>query len=83
MTTRLQDQPWLTSAATRAVFAALEAAGGPDCARFVGGSVRNALLGQAVADIDIATTLEPEAAFAAIRRCPGTSPMRSPPCAAT
>lgn len=68
MTTRLQDQPWLTSAATQAVFAALEAAGGPDCARFVGGSVRNALLGQAVADIDIATTLEPEAAFAAIRK---------------
>ncbi|WP_339914998.1 CCA tRNA nucleotidyltransferase [uncultured Brevundimonas sp.] len=68
MTARLQDQPWLTSAATRAVFAALEAAGGPDCARFVGGSVRNALLGQAVADIDIATTLEPEAAFAAIRK---------------
>ena len=67
MTTRLEDQPWLTSAATRAVFAALEAAGGPDCARFVGGSVRNALLGQAVDDIDIATTLEPEAAFAAIR----------------
>ncbi|WP_417232793.1 CCA tRNA nucleotidyltransferase [Brevundimonas sp.] len=67
MSVRLQDQPWLTSAATRAVFAALETAGGPDCARFVGGSVRNALLGQAVADFDIATTLEPEAAFAAIQ----------------
>lgn len=68
MTARLNDTPWLTSAATRAVFAALEAAGGPDCARFVGGSVRNALLGQAVDDIDIATTLEPQAAFAAIRK---------------
>lgn len=68
MTARLGDQEWLTSAATRAVFDALEAAGGPDCARFVGGSVRNALLGQAVDDIDIATTLEPEAAFAAIRK---------------
>jgi poly(A) polymerase len=68
MTVRLDNPPWLTSAATRAVFAALEAAGGPDCARFVGGSVRNALLGQAVDDIDIATTLEPEAAFAAIRK---------------
>jgi poly(A) polymerase len=64
---RLDDQDWLTSAATRAVFAALEAAGGPDCARFVGGSVRNALRGQSVDDIDIATTLQPEAAFAAIR----------------
>ena len=68
MTARLGDQDWLTSAATRAVFAALEAAGGSDCARFVGGSVRNALLGQGVDDIDIATTLEPEAAFAAIRK---------------
>lgn len=68
MTARLGDQEWLTSAATRAVFAALEAAGGPDCARFVGGSVRNALLGQAVDDIDIATQLEPEVAFAAIRK---------------
>lgn len=68
MTARLGDQDWLTSAATQAVFAALEAAGGPDCARFVGGSVRNALLGQAVDDIDIATTLEPEAAFTAIRK---------------
>ena len=67
MTARLGEQDWLTSAATRAVVAALEAAGGPDCARFVGGAVRNALLGQAVDDIDIATTLEPEAAFAAIK----------------
>ena len=67
MTVRLDDPPWMTSAATRAVFAALEAAGGPDCARFVGGSVRNALLGQAVDDIDIATILEPQAAFDAIR----------------
>jgi poly(A) polymerase len=32
----------------------------PDCARFVGGCVRNALLGEPVADIDIATQLVPE-----------------------
>ena len=32
----------------------------PDCARFVGGCVRNALLGEPVADVDIATQLVPE-----------------------
>lgn len=67
MTHRLSDQPWLTAAATRAVMAALEASGGPGCARFVGGCVRNALIGRPVADIDIATTLRPEEAERAIR----------------
>lgn len=64
---RLKDQPWLTAPATRAVMAALEAAGGPDCARFVGGCVRNALIGAPVADVDIATTLKPEETDRAIR----------------
>jgi poly(A) polymerase len=63
----LIDQPWLTAASTRAVMAALEAAGGPGCARFVGGCVRNALIGQPVADIDIATTLKPEETDRAVR----------------
>jgi poly(A) polymerase len=49
------------------VIAALEAAGGPGCARFVGGCVRNALIGRAVADIDIATTLQPDATERAVR----------------
>ena len=48
----MAGQPWLESPATRAVMAALEAAGGPGCARFVGGCVRNSLLGQPVDDID-------------------------------
>ncbi len=61
------DQPWLTAPATRAVIAALEAAGGPGCARFVGGCIRNALIGAPVADIDIATTLRPEQTEAAVR----------------
>lgn len=61
------DQPWLTASATQAVMQALEAAGGPDCARFVGGSVRNAVLGQPVDDIDIATTLTPDAVVAALK----------------
>ena len=64
---RLEDQPWLTAPATRAVMAALEAAGGADCARFVGGCVRNALIGVPVADVDIATTLKPEETERAIR----------------
>ncbi len=43
----------------RAVFAAL----GEDNARIVGGAVRNAILGEPVADIDFATTLVPEEAM--------------------
>jgi poly(A) polymerase len=67
MSVRLTDQPWLTASSTRAVMAALEAAGGPGCARFVGGCVRNALIGAPVDDIDIATTLKPEETDKAIR----------------
>ena len=63
----LTDQPWLEAAATRRVMAALEAAGGPDCARFVGGCVRNALIGEPVDDVDIATTLTPEQTDRAVR----------------
>lgn len=67
MIVRLTDQPWLTASSTRAVMAALEAAGGPGCARFVGGCVRNALIGAPVDDIDIATTLAPEETDKAVR----------------
>ncbi|HEY7799673.1 MAG TPA: CCA tRNA nucleotidyltransferase [Hyphomonadaceae bacterium] len=56
---RLALQPWMTSAAARRVMNALEAAR-PGSARFVGGCVRNALLGEPVADIDIATQLTPD-----------------------
>lgn len=65
--TGLTDQAWLTDPATRAVMTALEAAGGPGCARFVGGCVRNALMGRPIDDIDIATTLKPEQTEKAIR----------------
>jgi len=58
---------WLTASRTAAVFDALEAAGGPGCARFVGGCVRNAILGRAVDDLDIATPLTPEAVIAALK----------------
>lgn len=66
MTPDLSQSDWLTADQTRAVMAALEAEGGPDCARFVGGCVRNALLGQPVDDIDIATQLTPEQTLAAL-----------------
>ncbi|MDO8297148.1 MAG: CCA tRNA nucleotidyltransferase [Caulobacter sp.] len=46
--------------ATRAVMEALEARGYAGCARFVGGCVRNTLLGQPIDDVDIATTLTPD-----------------------
>jgi poly(A) polymerase len=62
----LDRQPWLAHPATLAVMSALEAAGGPDCARFVGGCVRDAVVGRPVNDIDIATRLAPEAVVAAL-----------------
>jgi poly(A) polymerase len=49
---------WLNRPQTRAVFAALGATGAE--ARAVGGAVRNALMGIAVKDVDIATTAQPE-----------------------
>ena len=60
MTETLGQRPWMTTPATVGVLDALEAAGGSDCARFVGGCVRNALLGRPIDDIDIATTLTPD-----------------------
>ena len=60
MTATLGQPPWMNAPATAAVLDALEAAGGADCARFVGGCVRNALLGRPVDDIDIATVLTPD-----------------------
>ena len=56
----------MTAPATRAVIEALEARGGGGCARFVGGCVRNAVLGRDIDDIDIATTLTPDEATAAL-----------------
>lgn len=52
---RIPPQPWMRDEPTRAVLAAL------GTARFVGGVVRDALLGRAVSDIDIATPHAPEA----------------------
>ena len=68
MSRTLPPQAWLTAAPTVGVMAALVAEGGADCARFVGGCVRNALLRKPVKDIDIATTLKPDRVLAALRR---------------
>jgi len=57
----------MTAPETAAVFDALEAEGGADCARVVGGCVRNALIGQPISDIDIATTLPPERVIEALK----------------
>nr|WP_303683380.1 CCA tRNA nucleotidyltransferase [Brevundimonas naejangsanensis] len=67
MSRLLEGQDWLTASATRAVIAALAAAGGADCARFVGGCVRNAVLGAPIDDVDIATVLTPETVLRALK----------------
>jgi len=50
------EADWLRAPASRAVLDAL----GPSNARFVGGAVRDSLLGRPVTDIDLATPLLPE-----------------------
>jgi len=55
--------PFVTAPETRAVMEMLAGTGTPGW--FVGGCVRNALLGVAVADVDIATAARPEAVIAA------------------
>ncbi len=66
MSDSLPIQPWMTAPSTRAVIHALETAGGAGSARFVGGCVRDAVIGRPVDDIDIATTLTPDQATAAL-----------------
>ncbi|MBA8880574.1 CCA tRNA nucleotidyltransferase [Phyllobacterium myrsinacearum] len=61
MSTRISiadKAPWLQDAALQKLLAALSANG--EGARIVGGAVRNTLLGQAVSDLDIATTCVPD-----------------------
>lgn len=54
----LADAPWLQAPALRRVLQAIAGAGGE--ARVAGGAVRNALLGEAVTEVDLAATLSPE-----------------------
>ncbi len=59
MTSRFAEvPPWMRGAAVKAVLAALTATG--EEARFVGGAVRNTLMGKPVKDVDIATPLTPD-----------------------
>jgi poly(A) polymerase len=60
----LKDRSWLDAKATRTLIAALDA-GGVDF-RFVGGAVRDGLLGRKIADIDVATPARPEAVIRAV-----------------
>ncbi|WP_420559357.1 CCA tRNA nucleotidyltransferase [Tepidicaulis sp.] len=55
---------WIRDAATVKIMQAL----GEGEARFVGGCVRNALLGEPVVDIDIATALKPEEVIARLEK---------------
>ncbi len=55
---RVEPFPWMTAPTTRAVVDALTAEGAE--VRFVGGCVRDSLLGRPVRDIDIATPDPPE-----------------------
>lgn len=58
----LSTQPWLRDVGTQEVCAALTATGAQ--ALFVGGCVRNALLGVAVSDLDVATDATPDQVLA-------------------
>lgn len=63
---RLDPQPWMTAPETMAVIAALTAEGAQ--VRFVGGCVRDAVIGRPVQDIDIATHDPPERVMALLER---------------
>jgi poly(A) polymerase len=58
VTRTLASEPWINAPETKRVMTALTREGAK--ARFVGGCVRNALIGAAVEDIDIATQDEPQ-----------------------
>jgi poly(A) polymerase len=57
---------WLSEPNLQRVLAALELGGGQ--VRLVGGCVRDALAGRTIGDIDLATTLTPEAVTAAVQK---------------
>jgi poly(A) polymerase len=63
--THLTPQPWMEEPPTRRLLDALADAG--IAARFVGGCVRDALLGLQIGDIDIATPAKPDEIVAALQ----------------
>jgi len=52
------NHPWMTAPGLAGLFAALDEDGG--VARFVGGAVRDALLGREVSDVDLAVNVPPD-----------------------
>jgi len=72
MTTRQKplktlNADWLNAETTRQIITALETAR-PGGVRFVGGCVRNTIMGRPVDDIDVATQLEPNETLAALEQ---------------
>ena len=67
MNASIANASWLKTPETQRVIAALDAAR-PGGSRFVGGCVRNALMGRGVDDIDIATQLSPDQTVAAAEK---------------
>ncbi|MBI4183378.1 MAG: CCA tRNA nucleotidyltransferase [Proteobacteria bacterium] len=63
---RIPTQSWMTAPEIRAVVSALTEGGSE--ARFVGGCVRDAVLGRLAKDIDLATHLPPEAVVERVER---------------
>src|SRR5216684_8459638 len=61
---RIEPPAWMNDPASRRLFAALAAGG--IAARFVGGCVRNAVLGRPVDDIDLAVDKPPETVMRAL-----------------
>ncbi|HKT15026.1 MAG TPA: CCA tRNA nucleotidyltransferase [Allosphingosinicella sp.] len=62
----LPDAPWQHGAGMNRLLAALDASGGET--RYVGGCVRDALIGLAVSDVDLATRLEPQEVMSRLMR---------------
>ena len=62
----IADAPWLADRDLQALLAALSQDG--EEARVAGGAVRNTLMGEPVADIDIATTTEPQETVRRVER---------------
>lgn len=63
--TRIDPQPWMLAPETHAVMQVLHQGGA--AARFVGGCVRDALIGRAIKDIDIATDALPDQVVSLMR----------------
>ena len=64
---KIDIENWMETEPVRVLFDALEAGGGT--ARFVGGCVRDSVMGRGVSDIDIATDLTPQRVMECVQAC--------------